>query len=111
LTSLAAGCRFPARGVRLGDVPPRHATRQAASHVPTQDLRANDGVLRANDVAKLAPEQSVLKREIGDPIRLGAAQFELLSNAFLAEIESRFLRPAPAPATRPNFQHGDPAPV
>jgi hypothetical protein len=51
----------------------------------------NDGVLRGNNVIKLIAEQSVLKLNIGDPIRLSAAQFEELSEAFFAEIESKFL--------------------
>jgi hypothetical protein len=51
----------------------------------------NDGVLRANKVIKYVPDQSVVKLEIGDRIRLSAAQFERLSKAFFAEIESKFL--------------------
>jgi hypothetical protein len=39
-------------------------------------LMNNDGVLRGNNVIKLIPEQSVLKLNIGDRIRLSAAQFE-----------------------------------
>jgi hypothetical protein len=42
---------------------------------------------------KLVPEQSVLELDLGDPIRVGAAQFERLSGAFLSEIESRFAEP------------------
>jgi hypothetical protein len=51
----------------------------------------NDGVLRANNVVKLIPEESVLKLGIGDRIRLSAAQFARLSKACLDEIESKFL--------------------
>ena len=51
----------------------------------------NDGVLRGNNVIKLAPERSVLQLGVGDRIGLGAAQFERLSSAFLAEVRSRFL--------------------
>jgi hypothetical protein len=54
-------------------------------------LMDNDGVLRANNVIKLVPDQSVLKLEIGDRIKLSAAQFERLAKAFLAEIEAKFL--------------------
>jgi hypothetical protein len=57
----------------------------------SDSLMNNDGVLRANNVIKLVPDQSVVKLDIGDPITLSAAQFERLSKAFLAEIESRFL--------------------
>jgi hypothetical protein len=51
----------------------------------------NDAVLQGNNVIKLVPDQSVLKLDSGDRIRLSAAQFESLSKAFLAEIESKFL--------------------
>jgi hypothetical protein len=51
----------------------------------------NDGVLLGNNVIKLVPDQSVLKLNIGDRIRLSAEQFESLSKAFLAEIQSKFL--------------------
>ncbi len=54
-------------------------------------LMNNDGVLRASSVIKLIPDQSVLKLNIGDPIRLTEEQFERLSAAFFAEIERRFL--------------------
>ena len=40
---------------------------------------------------QFVPVQSVLQLAIGDPIRLGAADFARLSEAFLAEIRSRFL--------------------
>ncbi|MGZ4277663.1 MAG: hypothetical protein ACXVFN_15315 [Solirubrobacteraceae bacterium] len=70
-------------GIRIGVV-------QAAPTAP-DSLMNNDGVLRDNNVIKLVPDQSVLKLAIGDRIRLSAAQFERLSKAFFAEIESRFL--------------------
>ncbi|MDX6527183.1 MAG: hypothetical protein QOI43_2694, partial [Gaiellales bacterium] len=57
----------------------------------SDSLMSNDGVLRGNNVIKLVPDQSVVKLEIGDRIRLSAAQFERLSTAFLAEIEARFV--------------------
>jgi hypothetical protein len=57
----------------------------------SDSLMNNDGVLRGNNVIKLIPDQSVLKLNIGDQIRLSAAQFERLSKAFLIEIRSRFL--------------------
>jgi hypothetical protein len=53
-------------------------------------LMLNDGMLRANNVIKFVPEESVLKLNIGDRIRLNAAQFERLAKAFLAEIERKF---------------------
>ena len=57
----------------------------------TESLMNNDGVLRGNNVIKLVPEETVLKLDVGDRIRLSAAQFERLSKAFLAEIQSEFL--------------------
>jgi hypothetical protein len=54
-------------------------------------LMNNDGVFAASKVIKLTPEKSVAKLAFGEPIRLTADQFERLSAAFLAEIESRFL--------------------
>ena len=57
----------------------------------SDSLMNNDGVLRGNNVIKLIPDESVLKLNIGDRIRLSAAQFQRLSKAFLAEIESKFL--------------------
>jgi hypothetical protein len=57
----------------------------------TESLMNHDGVLEGNNVIKYVPEQSVLGLELGERIRLGAAQFERLATAFLAEIEHRFV--------------------
>ena len=57
----------------------------------SDSLMDNDGVLRGNNVVKLVPDRTVLKLDVGDRIRLGAAEFERLSTAFRAEIRSRFL--------------------
>jgi hypothetical protein len=57
----------------------------------SESLMNNDGVLRGNSVIQLTPDQTVLKLNIGDRIRLSAAQFERLSKAFLTEIQSKFL--------------------
>ena len=54
-------------------------------------LMNNNGILRGNNVIKFTPEQSVLKLNIGDPIRLTAEQFGRLSAAFFAEIERKFV--------------------
>jgi hypothetical protein len=51
----------------------------------------NGGVLRANNVIKWIPEQTVLKLRIGDEIRLGAADFGRLWTAFFADLERKFL--------------------
>jgi hypothetical protein len=55
-------------------------------------LMNNGGELRGNDVIKYKPEESVLKLELGDPIRIRAAEFERLSTAFLADLESKFVK-------------------
>lgn len=57
----------------------------------TDSLMSNDGVLRTGNVITYVPEQSVLKLDVGDPIRIGAAQFERLSAAVFAELEQKFL--------------------
>jgi hypothetical protein len=54
-------------------------------------LMNNFGVLRASNVIKFIPERSVTKLNVGDSIRLSAADFERLSAAFLAEIERKFV--------------------
>ena len=59
--------------------------------MPCYSLMNNDGILRASNVIKPIPEESVVKLGIGDRIRLTAEDFERLSAAFFAEIESKFL--------------------
>lgn len=49
------------------------------------------GVLRGNNVIRYVPGESVLGLEIGDRIGLTREQFERLSEAFLNEIEQRFV--------------------
>ncbi|MGI8803987.1 MAG: hypothetical protein ACR2KV_17800 [Solirubrobacteraceae bacterium] len=56
-----------------------------------ESLMNNDAVLRGNNVIKYVPEQSVVKLNLGDRIRLSAGEFERLSSAFFAELERRFL--------------------
>jgi hypothetical protein len=56
-------------------------------------LMNNGAVLRGNNVITYVPEQSVVQLQVGAPIRLTAEQFERLSTAFFAELESRFLQP------------------
>lgn len=57
----------------------------------SDSLMNNGGILRANNVIKFIPDQSVTKLRVGDPIRLTADQFDRLSAAFFAEIERKFL--------------------
>jgi len=54
-------------------------------------LMNNDGILRGSNAIKLIPEQSVVKLQIGDHIRLTAEEFERLSAAFFADLERKFL--------------------
>ena len=53
-------------------------------------LMNHDGTLQKSKVIKLVPEQSVLRLEFGDPIRLSEDDFARLSAAFFAELERRF---------------------
>jgi hypothetical protein len=46
---------------------------------------------RAYYVIKDIPEQSVVKINVGDKIRITAEEFERLSAAFFAELERKFL--------------------
>jgi hypothetical protein len=57
----------------------------------TESLLTGAGTLSGNNVIKFVPEESVLKLETGDRIKLTVAQFERLSKAFLGEIESKFV--------------------
>jgi len=58
----------------------------------SDSLIDNAGQLRGNSVIKYKPDESVLKLELGEPIRLSAAEFERLSNAFFAELQAKFVR-------------------
>jgi hypothetical protein len=54
-------------------------------------LMLNGGVLRGSNVIKYSSGDSVLGLEIADRISLTAEDFQRLSAAFLAEIETKFL--------------------
>jgi hypothetical protein len=54
-------------------------------------LMNHDGILPGNTVIKYVPEKSVAKVRIGEPIQLDADEFERLAEAFLDEIERKFL--------------------
>jgi hypothetical protein len=51
----------------------------------------NNGIFAGNKVIEYVPERSVLRLEVGDPIRLTESLFERLSSTFFTEIETRFL--------------------
>ena len=55
-------------------------------------LMHNGGRLEADRTIKWRPETSVLGYQIGDEIRLTTADFSRLSNAFFADLESKYLR-------------------
>jgi hypothetical protein len=57
----------------------------------TESLMNNDGVMRANKVIKLKPDETVLRIQPDERIALSAADFERLSSAFLGEIAARFV--------------------
>ncbi len=54
-------------------------------------LLNNNGILRDSNVIKYIPDQSVVKLNVGDKIRITAEEFERLSAAFFAELERKFL--------------------
>ncbi|MGZ4767983.1 MAG: hypothetical protein ACXVLX_04945 [Ilumatobacteraceae bacterium] len=54
-------------------------------------LMNNEGVFQGNKVIKYVPESSVLKLRAGDAIKLTAADFERLSDAFFDELKLKFL--------------------
>jgi len=55
-----------------------------------ESIAANGSVFRGNKVIKYAPDTSVLGIAEGDRIRLTAADFAKLSDAFFADLESKF---------------------
>ena len=57
----------------------------------TESLMNKGGVLRAGNVIRYIPEQSVLKLHVGDRIKITGADFERLARAFFAELEKKFL--------------------
>jgi len=56
----------------------------------TESLMSNGGIFQTNKVIKYVPENSVVKLNDGDPIRLTAKDFDRLSTAFFAELAERF---------------------
>jgi hypothetical protein len=79
---------------RLRLVAGRDGNRLNEVELLADSLIANDGVLRGNNVIKLEPHESVLRIGVGEPIRLGAAEFRRLSRAFLDQIEAKFVEAA-----------------
>ena len=52
-------------------------------------MMSNEGIVVADKTIKLNPNTSVLRHQVGDEIKLSEKEFRKLSEAFLAEIESR----------------------
>ncbi|MEX0698950.1 MAG: hypothetical protein WD354_04380 [Acidimicrobiia bacterium] len=51
----------------------------------------NKGILREKSPIEYDPDESVVGLDIGDKIRLTAEEFERLSEAFFADLKSKFL--------------------
>ena len=51
----------------------------------------NQGVMGEDSTIRFVPDKSVLKYCVGDEIKLNAANFAGLANAFFAEIERKFM--------------------
>lgn len=56
-----------------------------------ESLMNNGGVFQGNKVIKYVPDESIVKLQVGDPIKLTAADFQRLSAAFFDELQSKFL--------------------
>jgi hypothetical protein len=54
-------------------------------------LTHNDGLMCADNSIKLDPAKSILKFQFGDEIRLNETDFQLLSDAFFAELERKYM--------------------
>jgi len=54
-------------------------------------LMNNHNIMSTDKTIKFDPARSVLKYKVGDEIKLNEAHFVLLSKAFFAEIERKFL--------------------
>jgi hypothetical protein len=74
------------RNKELKDGNPLNEVRLLASSIMT-----NDGILAADKQIKLKPETSVLGYAAGDRIALDADAFERLAEAFLTEIERKYV--------------------
>jgi hypothetical protein len=76
---------------RLRSVTGKDGTPLNELELLADSLMNNNGVLQGNNVVKFVPDESVVKLQIGDPIRLTADQFERLSSGVLAELEQKYL--------------------
>ena len=56
-----------------------------------ESLMENHAVLRGDPAVRYVPAASVVGLELGDDIRLTAAEFDRLADAFFAEVEARLV--------------------
>jgi hypothetical protein len=75
-----------ARAKELKDGNPLNEVRMLCNSIMN-----NNNIMCADKTIKYDPAKSVLKYRIGDEIKLNEADFTLLSSAFFAEIERKYL--------------------
>jgi hypothetical protein len=85
---LALECSFVHRSrvLELTDGNPLNETRLICDSIMN-----SGGILTADKTISYDPAESILKLKVGDEIKLSAADFALLSAAFLLEIEHKYL--------------------
>jgi hypothetical protein len=66
-------------------------SQYSQDYVDATRVRVRDGLLVADKQIKLKPETSVLGYAAGDRIALDADGFERLAEAFLADIERKYV--------------------
>jgi len=75
-----------ARALEKQDSNPLNEVRVLA-----RSMMENDEAMVDDPVIKLNPSKTVLKHEVGDPIRLTEHDFGLLAKAFFADLESKYV--------------------
>ena len=75
-----------ARAIEKKDGNPLNEVRMLCN-----SMMNNNNMMCADKTIKFDPAKSVLKYRVGDEIKLNEAGFILLSSAFFAEIESKYL--------------------
>jgi hypothetical protein len=74
------------RGLELKDGNPLNEVR-----ILCDSIMNNNNIMGSDKTIKYDPAKSVLKYKVGDEIKLNEKDFELISEAFFAEIEKKFL--------------------
>jgi len=75
-----------ARAIEKKDGNPLNEVRMLCN-----SMMNNNDILCADTTIKYNPAKSMLKHRVGDEIKLNEADFILLSSAFFAEIERKYL--------------------